>query len=152
MEIIIIIIVNLIDRLSKIWTIKTLREGNDVVIIKDIFSLSYLENRGAAWGIFQGKTNFLLIVSIVIIVGMIYFIFKYRPKNMLMRVSLSFIIGGAVGNMYDRMFNKYVVDFIYFHYKDIYSFPTFNVADMSVVLGTILLAICLIKDDSNGIF
>ncbi|AJA47939.1 lipoprotein signal peptidase [Clostridium pasteurianum DSM 525 = ATCC 6013] len=152
MEIIIIIIVNLIDRLSKIWAIKTLREGNDVVIIKDIFSLSYLENRGAAWGIFQGKTNFLLIVSIVIIVGMIYFIFKYRPKNMLMRVSLSFIIGGAVGNMYDRMFNKYVVDFIYFHYKDIYSFPTFNVADMSVVLGTILLAICLIKDDSNGIF
>lgn len=151
MEIVIIIIVNIIDRLSKIWSLKNLKEGSDIVIIKDIFSLSYLENRGAAWGIFQGKTKFLLIISIIIIIGMIYFIFKYKPKNILMRISLSFIIGGAVGNMYDRMVHKYVVDFIYFHYKDIYSFPTFNVADMSVVLGTILLALCLIKDDNNGI-
>lgn len=150
MEIIIIIIVNIIDRLSKIWALNNLKEGNDVVIIKNIFSLSYLENRGAAWGIFQGKTNFLLIITIFIIIGIIYFILKYKPKNKIMRLSLSFIIAGALGNMYDRLFHKYVVDFIYFHYKYVYSFPTFNVADMSVVFGTILLAVCLIKDDSNG--
>ncbi|MFT8314686.1 MAG: signal peptidase II [Clostridium sp.] len=151
MEIIIIIIVNIIDRLSKIWALKTLKDNNDVVIIKNIFSLSYLENRGAAWGIFQGKTNFLLVITVAVVIGIIYFIFKYKPKNKLMRISLSFIIGGALGNMYDRLVNKYVVDFIYFHYKDVYSFPTFNVADMSVVVGTILLALCLFKDDNNGI-
>lgn len=151
MEIIIIIIVNIIDRLSKIWALKTLKDNNDVVIIKNIFSLSYLENRGAAWGIFQGKTNFLLIITVLVIIGIIYFIFKYKPKNKLIRISLSFIIGGAIGNMYDRLVNKYVVDFIYFHYKDVYSFPTFNVADISVVIGTILLALCLLKDDNNGI-
>lgn len=151
MEIIIIIIVNIIDRLSKIWALKTLKDNNDVVIIKNIFSLSYLENRGAAWGIFQGKTNFLLIITVFVIMGIIYFIFKYKPKNKLIRISLSFIIGGAIGNMYDRLVNKYVVDFIYFHYKDVYSFPTFNVADMSVVIGTILLALCLLKDDNNGV-
>ncbi|AGK97720.1 signal peptidase II [Clostridium pasteurianum] len=151
MELIIIILVNIIDRFSKIWALKTLKDNNDVVIIKNIFSLSYLENRGAAWGIFQGKTNFLLVITIFVIIGIIYFIFKYKPKNKLIRISLSFIIGGAIGNMYDRLVNKYVVDFIYFHYKDVYSFPTFNVADMSVVVGTILLALCLLKDDNNGI-
>ena len=150
MEIIIIVLVNIIDRLSKIWASKTLKDYNDIVIIKNIFSLSYLENRGAAWGIFQGKTIFLLCITIVIIIGIIYFIFKYKPKNKLMRISLSLIIGGALGNMYDRLVHKYVVDFIYFHYKDVYSFPTFNVADMSVVVGTILLALYLIKDDNNG--
>lgn len=150
MEIIIIVLVNIIDRLSKIWALKSLKDYNDVVIIKNIFSLSYLENRGAAWGIFQGKTIFLLSITIIIIIGIIYFLFKFKPKNKLMRISLSFIIGGALGNMYDRLVHKYVVDFIYFHCKDVYSFPTFNVADMSVVVGTILLALCLIKDDNNG--
>lgn len=152
MEIIIIVLVNIIDRLSKIWAFKNLKDYNDVVIIKNIFSLSYLENRGAAWGIFQGKTIFLLTITIVIIIGIIYFLLKCKPKSKLMRISLSLIIGGAFGNMYDRLVNKYVIDFIYFHYKDVYSFPTFNVADMSVVVGTILLAICLMKDDNNGLF
>lgn len=152
MEIIIIVLVNIIDRLSKIWAFKNLKDYNDVVIIKNIFSLSYLENRGAAWGIFQGKTIFLLTITIVIVIGIIYFLLKCKPKSKLMRISLSLIIGGAFGNMYDRLVNKYVIDFIYFHYKDVYSFPTFNVADMSVVVGTILLALCLMKDDNNGMF
>lgn len=147
MEILIILIVNVIDRVTKMWASKSLINGNDVVVIKNIFSFSYLENRGAAWGIFQGKVNFLLIITFIIIIGMVVYLLKYKPKSKLIRISLSLIIGGALGNMFDRGFYKYVVDYIYFHYKDVYSFPTFNFADMSVVVGTILLVVCLIKDE-----
>lgn len=147
MEIFIILIVNAIDRVTKMWASKSLINGNDVVVIKNIFSFSYLENRGAAWGIFQGKVNFLLIITFIIIIGMVVYLLKYKPKSKLIRISLSLIIGGALGNMFDRGFYKYVVDYIYFHYKDVYSFPTFNFADMSVVVGTILLVVCLIKDE-----
>ncbi|SMC17663.1 signal peptidase II [Clostridium acidisoli DSM 12555] len=147
MEIFIILIVNVIDRVTKMWASKSLINGNDVVVIKNIFSFSYLENRGAAWGIFQGKVNFLLIITLIIIIGMVVYLLKYKPKSKLIRISLSLIIGGALGNMFDRGFYKYVVDYIYFHYNDLYSFPTFNFADMSVVVGTILLVVCLIKDE-----
>lgn len=150
MEIIIVILVNIIDRLTKLWAVKDLSSGHNVVIIKGFFEFSYLENKGAAWGIFQNKTIFLLCISIIIIMGMIYYLFKYKPKVKLLRIALGLIIGGAIGNMYDRILNKYVVDFIYFHYKDGYSFPTFNVADMSVVIGTMLLAIYLLRNENNG--
>lgn len=148
MEILIIILVNIIDRLSKLWAVKQLKSGSDIVIIKNIFSFSYLENQGAAWGIFQGKIIFLLIVTITIFAGIVYFFVKYKPKNKVLRLSLSLIIGGAAGNMFDRAVYKHVVDFIFFHYKDVYSFPTFNVADISVVIGTFLLAICLLRNEN----
>jgi signal peptidase II len=60
---------------------------------------------------------------------------------------LALIISGAVGNLIDRFVYRYVVDFIMLHYKDVYYFPTFNVADMLVVVGTFLLAICILKDE-----
>lgn len=148
MEIVIIILVNILDRLTKLWAAKQLKDGNDVVIIKNIFSLSYLENKGAAWGIFQGKIIFLLIVTIIIFAGMIYYFIKYKPKSKLLKISLSLIIGGALGNMFDRAVYRHVVDFIYFHYKDVYSFPTFNVADISVCVGTALLALCLLRNEN----
>jgi signal peptidase II len=147
MEIIIILIVNIIDRITKIWASKNLVNGNEVVVIKNIFEFSYLENRGAAWGVFQGKVNFLVIVTIIIVIGLIFYLLKYKPRRKVMRISFSLIIGGAIGNMYDRVIYKYVVDYICFHYKDVYSFPTFNFADMSVVVGTLLLVICLIRDE-----
>lgn len=148
MEIIIIVLVNFLDRLTKLWAVKQLKGQNDITIIKNIFSLSYLENKGAAWGIFQGKIIFLLIVTLIIFAGIVYFFIKYKPQSKLIRISLSLIIGGAAGNMFDRAVYKHVVDFIYFHYKEIYSFPTFNVADISVVIGTFLLAICLLRNEN----
>lgn len=148
MEIIIIILVNVLDRLTKLWAANQLKGGNDIIIIKNVFDFSYLENRGAAWGIFQNKVIFLLIVTVIIFAGILYYLIKYKPKSKLIKISLSLIIGGAAGNMYDRAVYKYVVDFIHLHYKDVYNFPTFNVADMSVVVGTALLAICLLRNEN----
>lgn len=147
MEVIIIFLGLLLDRLSKIWALNSLKENDGIVLIKDFFKLEYLENRGAAFGIMQNKLIFLSLFTFLIICGMIYYLIKYRPKSIFQRISFAFIISGAIGNLFDRVFYKYVVDFILVHYKDIYYFPTFNVADMLVVVGTIVLAISIVKEE-----
>lgn len=146
MEFIIIIIGILVDRLTKIWAIKSLSSGKEIVIIRNIFSFQYLENRGAAWGIFQNKLVFLSTLTFVVVCMMIFYLIKKRPSSRLLRASLSMVIGGALGNLYDRTIYHKVVDFILFHYKDVYNFPTFNVADMFVVVGTCMLALYIIKE------
>ena len=147
MEILIIFLGLLLDRLTKVWALSSLKENNGVILINDFFKLEYLENRGAAFGILQNKLVLLALVTLLVIVGMIYYIIKYKPKSKFLRISFALIISGALGNLYDRLFYKYVVDFILVHYKDIYYFPTFNIADSLVVVGTLILAISIVKDE-----
>ena len=147
MEILIIFFGLLLDRLTKVWALSSLKENNGVILIKDFFKLEYLENRGAAFGILQNKLVLLALVTLLVIAGMIYYIIKYKPKSKLLRISFALIISGALGNLYDRLFYKYVVDFILLHYKDVYNFPTFNIADSLVVIGTLILAISIVKDE-----
>ena len=95
----------------------------------------------------QNKLILLAIATLLVISGMIYYIIVYKPKSKFLRISFAMIISGALGNLYDRLFYKYVVDFILIHYKDVYYFPTFNVADMLVVVGTLILAISIVKEE-----
>lgn len=147
MEILIVILGLAIDRFTKIWALKSLANVDDIVVINNIFSFSYLENRGAAFGIFQNRVLPLAIVTSLVSIAMIYYLVKYKPSSKILRLSLALIISGAIGNLIDRYVYKYVVDFIMFHYKDVYYFPTFNFADMMVVVGTALLAICILRDE-----
>jgi len=147
MELLIVFFGLLLDRLTKVWALSSLKDNNGIILIKDLFGLEYLENRGAAFGIMQNKLIFLAFATLLVISGMIYYIIVYKPKSKFLRISLAMIIGGALGNLYDRLFYKYVVDFILIHYKDVYYFPTFNIADMLVVVGTLILAISIVKDE-----
>ncbi|ABS35300.1 MULTISPECIES: signal peptidase II [Clostridium] len=147
MGIIVLILGIFLDRISKIWALNTLASGKDIVVIKNLFTFSYLENRGAAFGIFQNRLIFLSLITAIVILGVVYFIVKYKPTSKLLKISLSLIISGAIGNLIDRIYYKFVVDFIMLHYKDVYYFPTFNVADMLVVIGTVLLAIYILKEE-----
>ena len=147
MEVVIIFLGLLFDRLTKLWALKSLKDTDGVILIKDLFKLEYLENKGAAFGIMQNKVIFLALVTFLIITGMTYYIIKYKPKSKFLRISIAMIISGALGNLYDRLFYKYVVDFILVHYKDVYYFPTFNIADSLVVVGTLILAISIVKDE-----
>jgi len=81
---------------------------------------------------------------------MAYYMLRYKPESRLLKISFAFIISGALGNLYDRLSCNYVVDFIMFHYKDIYYFPSFNVADMLVVSGTALMLLYLIKEETKN--
>lgn len=149
MELVVIIIGFLLDRITKLWALDSLKNTSSKTVIKGFFDLTYVENKGAAWGIFIGKTMFLIAFTVIILSGVVFYLIKYRPKNKFVRVALSLIIAGALGNIVDRVIYKYVVDFISFHYKDVYSYPVFNIADMCVVIGTFLLLICILKDDKK---
>ncbi|MCH3964177.1 MAG: signal peptidase II [Clostridium sp.] len=140
----------ILDRITKLWAVNSLSKISEITIIENFFSFFYTENKGAAFSIFQGRTTFLTIISIVIMCFIIFYIVKYRPRNKFMRISLALIISGALGNLIDRIKYKYVVDFISVHYKDIYYFPIFNVADIMVVIGTLILVICLLRDEKHG--
>jgi signal peptidase II len=150
MEFIIIIAGILLDRITKIWAASSLLGNGDIVIIKGFFSLSYLENRGAAFGIFQNRVYLLAAVTIIVLLGMLYYMLRYKPESRLLKISFAFIISGALGNLYDRLSYNYVVDFIMFHYKEAYYFPSFNVADMLVVSGTALMLLYLIKEEAKN--
>lgn len=150
MEIFIIILGIILDRITKLWALNVLKPDNDIIVIKNYFQLAYLENRGAAFGIFQNKVVFLSLFTVILIIGLIIYLYKNRGKSRILSISLSLIISGALGNFYDRIVYKYVVDFICVHYKDIYYFPTFNVADIFVFCGTILLAIYILRMESDG--
>lgn len=146
LELLIVVLGIIVDRLTKMWAVSTLANGSDIIIIKDYFGLSYLENRGAAFGIFQNKLIFLGGFTFLLIMAMFVVLWKYRSTSKLLSVSLAIIISGAIGNFIDRFYYRYVVDFILVHYKNVYYFPTFNVADILVCVGTFLLAIYIIKD------
>ncbi|KGM97364.1 signal peptidase [Clostridium novyi A str. 4552] len=146
MEILIIIVGIILDRITKLWALKELSNGREIEVIKNFFSFNYLENRGAAFGIFQGKTALLVLVTLVVMIGVIYYFIKYKPTSKFIRLGIALIVSGALGNLYDRIFYKYVVDFILIHYKNVYYYPTFNIADILVVVGTIMLAIFLLRE------
>ncbi len=131
-----------IDKISKWWAVSALKTDQDIVLVKGILEFSYLENYGAAFNSFMGMRT-LLITANLIVIGVIiwkYFCIPWEKKYAWMRICFLLLISGAVGNVTDRIFRGYVVDFIYFVPID---FPKFNIADSYVVVSIIVLAFLL---------
>ena len=147
-EILIVLLIIAIDQLTKHLAVIHLRDIGTIEIVKGIFSLTYVENRGAAFGILQNQRWFFIILTIVICMGMAYFLITQSNTSLVLRISLAMILGGAIGNLIDRIRLGYVVDMLHFTLID---FPVFNVADCFVVSGTILLAsyILFVADKSE---
>lgn len=144
MEFLFIILIILLDQISKYATIIKLAPISSIEIINGILSFTYVENRGAAFGIFRGKKFYLIGITSMVVILMIYYLIKNNNVSKYFKLSLILIIGGAIGNLIDRIFRGYVVDFIHFYIKDIFDWPVFNFADICVVLGTILMAVIII--------
>ena len=138
----ILIILGLIglDQLSKILAIKYIVNVGSIPIIKNIFHLTYVENRGAAFGMFQNNQMFFVLIALVACLVGIYYLYK-KKLNLLGKISIMFIVSGAIGNLIDRVRLGYVVD--YFDFRVFWSY-VFNLADVFVVVGTILLCIYII--------
>lgn len=134
----VIFVIVLLDQLTKYMVVKNIDLGNSITIIEQFFYLAHWRNKGAAWGIMQNGRAIFIPVTIVVSIVLVYIMHKY--ENKLLRFSLSLILGGAIGNLIDRIFRPDgVVDFLDFHFGS-YRFPTFNLADSFVVVGTIILA------------
>ena len=137
-----IIVLVAIDQITKIIA-KQLLEGKQAFqIIKNIFCFQYLEggNTGAAFGMFHNQTWILAIISLILSVIIIFAIVKLPKKKHFIPLNLSlvFLAAGAIGNLIDRVFRQYVIDFIYFKAID---FPIFNVADCYVTVSAVVLCL-----------
>ena len=130
-----------VDRAIKQWALIVLSEVDTIPIIQDVFHLTYVENRGAAFGIMQDKKWFLLVITSIIAIAAIILLISNKLKSRLAVCSLALIIAGGVGNLIDRIASGFVVD--YFDFRLI-NFAVFNFADCCVVVGTILFAIYIL--------
>ncbi len=126
------------DQWTKALAYGRLRTGGPLVIWEGVFELLYSENRGAAFGILQGKHNFFLLVAVAVLIVILLFLSRmpWEKRYMPLFACLVFLASGAIGNLVDRMTRGFVVDFFYFRLID---FPIFNVADCYVVISTALL-------------
>lgn len=131
------------DQWTKYLAVVNLKDRAAVPLIKGVFELHYLENRGAAFGLLQNQKVFFIFIAVVILAAICYVIFRMpdKKKYRSMNLFLVLIASGAVGNMIDRFRCDYVVDFLYFV---LIRFPIFNVADIYVTCATVLLIIFLL--------
>ena len=129
----------LLDQITKHLAVVHLKQQREIVLIPGVFELRYLENRGAAFGLFQNRQIFFVCAAVVIfvLIGFFYGKIPGGRRNLPMRICAVLICAGAVGNLIDRIRYQYVVDFFYFSLID---FPIFNVADCYAVIACILFA------------
>ncbi len=143
LPLIVTILLIAIDQITKYIALINLKPISSTVFIKGFMDFTFVENRGAAFGILEGQRWFFVVITVIISVAIIYAFLKLPNKKeyMYLRVSLVLILSGAIGNVIDRFFRGYVVDFFEFTFIN---WPVFNVADIYVVVGTILFAFLLL--------
>lgn len=130
-----------LDQISKLLAVNYLKPIETLGIVDGFLSLTYVENRGAAFGILQNSRWVFITFTFIAIIGIIFYKIYYKPKDKLLNISLCLLISGAVGNLIDRVFNGFVVDMIEVTFIN---YPVFNVADCFVVIGAVLLAIYIL--------
>ena len=136
----------LIDQISKKLVINYLNK--EILIIKNIFCLTYTKNNGAAFSILNGKRLLLILMTILIIGVLIYYIVKNRINNKMEILAFSLVIGGSLGNLIDRIVRGFVVDFISIKIFG-YNFPVFNIADSLICIGVFLLFIIGLRKEKS---
>ena len=143
MIVLICILVTVIDQLSKFFLSNNLAINKSVPVIKNFFHLTLIHNTGIAFGVLKGSSNVILIVTLIGLVLIIYSLKKdfLVDKNLLSqkfllvrKIAIGFIVGGAIGNMIDRIFFGYVIDFL-----DFRVWPVFNLADSFITIGAVIL-------------
>ena len=147
--IIFIPLVVIIDIISKLLVSNNLLLSKSVTIIPNFFYLTYAHNYGGAWSIFENNTLAITIISFIVILGISYYVFKNKVTGKIEIIGYSLLLGGAIGNLIDRIIYGYVIDFLDFYILG-YDFPIFNIADIGIVTGIILLLISMILEVNNN--
>ena len=127
-----------LDQLSKYLTVLYLKPVGTFPILQDALHLTYVENRGAAFGMLADSRWVFMVVSAVSIVALSVYLIRKKPKSRLLCLSLAFVIGGGIGNMIDRIFRGYVVDYFSIQWKKLKD-VVFNLGDIFVFAGSLIL-------------
>ncbi len=136
MEVLLSLVTVALDQMTKLYIIKHLSPGASLPVVEGLFYLTYVENRGSAFGLFPDHTKALILITLLIIVFFVIYLRDFTRKSNLVRVGLPLGIGGAIGNLIDRVRMGYVVDFL-----DMRILPIFNLADIAIVTGALLIFI-----------
>lgn len=135
-----------LDQILKNVLVKALANG-PITVINKFFHLIYVENYGIAFGMFKNKTMFFIITQCIISVVIAFVIYRFHDRSIPMTICLSLILGGAIGNLIDRIRIGYVIDYMSFTIFP----PVFNLADSAIVVGAILLSLILVFDKNISI-
>lgn len=138
---IISLIIILIDQISKFLVSTTFSAETQVTVIPKVLRLIYVKNTGAAFSIFSEHVEFLGIISVLFSIIIILYAVKTKPTHPIHKLSIAFILGGAIGNGIDRIVRGYVIDFIETVFIE---FPVFNIADIAITTGAVLLIIYML--------
>ena len=128
----------IIDRITKALAIGHLAGGNVKTLLPGILSFAYVENRGMAFGMASGMVWLLIILTALVLAILAAYLIRHPEEPMLFRTGLWFVMGGGIGNLYDRIAYGFVVDFIRTDFMD---FPVFNFADIALTFGVIIMVI-----------
>jgi signal peptidase II len=144
-----VVIILVLDQLTKMIVDRTMSLHQSIPIIDGFFSLTYVRNTGAAFGIFAGsheafRLPFLILVSVLALGFVVVMLKRLRDEETGLITALSFIIGGAIGNLVDRVLYGEVIDFLDFYWSN-YHWPAFNVADSCITVGVLITLYYLIR-------
>ena len=137
-----------LDQVSKLW-IKSYFEthmlefGNSLTSGDHLLDITYAVNTGAAFSIFPNQKYLFIVITLSALMGILYYYFKAKEDSKCFTIGLSLIFGGALGNLIDRVRFGYVIDFLDLHWKNVYHWPTFNLADSAICVGVGLLMLYL---------
>lgn len=127
----------LLDQVSKSVLVASLEPGRSVTVIPRLLDITYTTNTGAAFGLLQGNGGLVVVAAIlVVVILLVWFFWTREGRHLLMFVGLGLVVGGALGNLVDRLFRGRVIDFIDFKW-----WPVFNVADIAIVVGVGLIVL-----------
>lgn len=147
----------ILDQVTKYEVIERFRLGESIQVIEGFFNLTYIRNTGAAFGFLADanpafRVPFFILVPIVALIAIAMIFRKVPSDDIKISTALSLVIGGAVGNLIDRVMLGYVVDFLDFHWKYQYHFPAFNVADSAICVGVgiLMLDMLLNPEQTKG--
>lgn len=138
-----------IDQLTKILVSTNMEVYESIPVIPKVFDITYIHNKGAAFGMLANHRWVFMVVSTIAIVAMSVYLFRFCKEGMFFKVGLALVISGGIGNMIDRIIFGYVVDMIEATFIETlfgWSFAIFNVADSFVCVGAGIVIFCLIRD------
>lgn len=138
----------LIDLISKIFVSNNFNPYIRNKVIDNFFYITYVKNEGAAWSILSGNRFFLIAISIVALIFISNCVFREQNITKLEGFSYGILLGGIVGNLFDRIVYGYVIDFLDFNIFG-YNYPVFNIADCFIVIGVLIMIILSFRGDKN---
>ncbi|KAF1056570.1 MAG: Lipoprotein signal peptidase [Pseudomonas delhiensis] len=148
------VLVLVLDQLSKAYFEGALGLYQQIVVIPDLFSWTLAYNTGAAFSFLADSSGWqrwlFALIAVAVSAVLLVWLKRLKPSETWLAIALALVLGGALGNLYDRIVLSHVIDFVLVHWQDRWYFPAFNLADSAITVGAIMLALDMIKTKKSG--